>query len=92
MTYNGIGIIFVFIDKLFGSGERYLIDVLVDIIGCHAYTVVSDSECACILVDLDLNAHIPELSFEFSKRSKSLKLLRSVNGVSNKLAQKYLII
>ena len=92
MADDGVGVVFVFIYKLFRAWEGYLVDILVDVVGGHAYATVGDGECAGFFVDLDFDTHFAELTFVFAEWREGLELLGGVDGVGYKFAEKYLIV
>ena len=92
MTYDAIGCILVFFQKLFGSGKGNLVYVFVDIFGSHANTAVAHGECACFLVNGYADAEFAQFAFELAERLQGFQLLCGVDGIADELAQKYFVI
>ncbi len=92
MADNACGGVFVFIEELLGAGERYLVDIAVDILGGHAYAGVADSERAGLFVDSHTHIELTDLAFEFAERREGAQLLAGVDGVRDKLTEENLVV
>ena len=89
---DGVGIVFIFLQKLFSTRKGNLVDIFVYLFGRHAYTVVGDGKRAGLLVDRNRYVHRTQLAFEVAKRCQSLQFLRSIDGIRYQLSQKYFVI
>ena len=63
---NGIGIILVFVQKVVGTREGNLVDVLLYLIGSHTYTTVGNGNGLGILVNANGYFQISQFAFEFT--------------------------
>ena len=92
MPDDGLGFVLVLVDKLLGAGESNLVDVLIDLLGRHAYTMVADGECLLILINSYAYADVAKLAFEHTGGGQSLEFLRGVHSVADQLTKKNLVI
>ena len=81
MADDRIGRVLVFFEELFGAGESNLVDILFDVVGSHAYTVVGYSKRSGFFVDGDGYGEVAKLAFEFAKRRQRFQLLCCVDCV-----------
>ena len=85
-------LVFVFLKELSGGGEGDLVDVLVNLFGRHADSVVDDLESLFLLVQFDPDFQVSEFAVEFAVRGEGLHLLGRVHGVGHKFPQENLVV
>ena len=92
MSDDGFRFVLVLVDELLRSGEGYLVDVLVHLLGGHTDTAVADGECLFLLVDDDLHAQVSEVALHFPYGGECLEFLRGVHRIADELAQEDFVI
>ena len=92
MSDDGIGILLIFVKKIVGAREGYLIDILVDLLGGHAYAAVRDGDRAGILVDLHFHLQVAQFALEVALGGQRLQLLRGIYGVAYDLTDEDLVV
>ncbi len=92
MTDYGIGVVLVFLKKLFCPRKCYLIDIFIYILSRHTYAVVAHCESAGIGVDTHLHFHVAKFTLELSERRQSAQLLGGVDCIRHQFTQKYFVI
>ena len=81
MTDYCVGVVLVFVEEVLSSRKGDLIDIFVNVVGCHAYTVIADCERSGIFVNLHIHFQIVGFSAEFAHRSQCLELLCGIYGI-----------
>ena len=92
MTDDSLGFVFVLVDKLLSTGESNLVDVLINLLGRHTYTMVADSKGFLILINTYTHAYVAQLAFERTGGGESLEFLRGVHSVADKLTKENLVV
>ena len=92
VTDDGFGFVLVLIDELLCAGESDFVDELVDFVGSHTDTTVADGEGFLVLIDEDADGEVTEFAFEIADRSECFELLRGINGITNQLTEKNLVV
>ncbi len=92
VAYDAVGAVLVFGQELFRSGEGYLIDVFVKIIGVHADAMVAHCQCAGFFIDAHAHIQCAQFSFEFAESGQCAELLCGIYGIAYKLTQKNLVV
>ena len=64
MTDDRSGVVLVFLNELLGAGESDLVDVLIDLLGCHTDTPVRDRDR--FVIELNLYGQITEFAFKLA--------------------------
>ena len=86
------GLILVLRHKLLGTREGDLVDVLIDLLGCHTDTRVRYGQRASRLIDRNTNGQIAQLALELANRRERAQFLRCIYGIRNQLTQENLVI
>ena len=60
-------VVLVFFNELFSTGEGDLVDIFVDLFGCHTDTAVGDFDR--IAIETDMYSQVSQFSFELADRS-----------------------
>ena len=92
MTDNGVGTVFIFCQEILGAREGNLIDIFVNILGCHTDAVITDGKRAGLFIDFDIHTCVAHLTLEIAERCKSIQLLGGVDCVRHQLAQKDFVV
>ena len=92
MADYAVGVFAVFLQKILCAGERYLIDVAVNLISIEADAVVGDCKSAGFLVYLHSNLQRAKLTFEVAETGQSAQFLTCVYAIADQLAQKDFMI
>ena len=92
MADDGVGVVFVFIQKFGSARECNLIDVLFDFVGRHAHAAVADGEGFLFGIEFHLHLQIAHLAFVVAHRGQCFQFLRSIDSVRHQFAQKNLMI
>ena len=87
-----VGVVFVLCQKIFGTGECNLVDVFVNIFGCHAYAVVADCECAGFLIDRNRDLKLAYFAFEIAERRECAEFLSCIDSVRHEFAEEYFVV
>ena len=85
-------LVLVLLEKLSGRGERYLVDIPVDLLGSHSYAAVGYPEHLLLLVEIDAHLKFPEFPLEVAAHRESLHLLGRVHRIGDELAQENLMV
>ena len=92
MSDNGRSVFFVFLQEVVGTGEGYLVDILVNFLGGHTDTVVAHGQCFCLGVNAYAHLEFAQLALEVALHGQGLELLCGINGVADYLAEKNLVV
>ena len=92
MADDGIGVILVFLEKLLGSRECNLVDVLVDFLGGHADAAVAHGERSGLLIDADIDTQILGRTLEIAGSGQRLQLLSRIDSVAHQLTQENFVV
>ena len=66
MANDSVGIIFVLVQEVVCTRKCNLVDVLLNLVGCHTYTTISNGNGLGILVNADGNLQVTQFAFELS--------------------------
>ena len=92
MTDDVGTVLLVLLEELSGSRECNLVDVLVQLLSCHTNTIVTNSECASIWIDLDIDLEILNITLEVTSACNCLELLRSIYCIADELTEEDLMV
>ena len=92
MTDNGFRFVLILREELLGAGESDLVDVFIDLLSGHAYSVIRDRQGLLILIYGHAYTQIAQIAFHFADRRQRLQFLRRIYGIGNQLTQKDLMI
>ena len=92
MADDGVGIVLVLLQEVVGAGESYLVDVLLNLLGCHADAVVAHGDGLGILVDADAHLQLAHLTLEVAFAGEGLQLLGGINGVAYDFANEDFVV
>ena len=97
-------LILIFLQKFAGRAERYLVDVFINLLARHTYTVISYGDCLYSLLltlflarklgfsNYDIYCQVAEFVLEFSLGCESLHLLSRIHGICHYLADENIVI
>ena len=92
MSDDGAYLVLVFLEELSCGGERYLVDVFVDLLLGHAYAPVDDAQDLLLLVELHAHLEFSELALEVAAGGEGLHLLGGVHRVGDELAEEDFVV
>ena len=92
MTDNAVGGVLVFFEEFLGARESNLVDVFLDVVGCHADAVVADGKGAFFLVDCNGYLEVTKFALELAERGECAEFLGGVDCVRHQLAQEYFVV
>ena len=92
MPDDSFGFVLVLVDKLLGAGESNLVDVLIDLLGAHAYAMIADSEGFLILINTYAYADVAEFALERTGGGESLEFLRGIHSIADQLTKENLVV
>ena len=82
MTNNSLRAIFVFVYKLFRSGECNLVNELIYLLSRHADTVITYGQGLLFLIYRNAYTRITQITLYFAYRTQGFQLLRCIHGLS----------
>ena len=83
-------LVLVLLDKLLGTADGDLIDVLMDLIGSHTDTIIRYDQL--VAIDLYLHLQVSDLSGVLTLGDQSLQLLYGIHAIAYDLSEEDLII
>ncbi len=92
MPDDGIGVVLVLVEEIVGPREGYLVDVLVDFFGSHAYAAVAYGERALVDIQAHPYGEVAQLALVVALGCQRLELLRGVYGIRNYFTKEYLVV
>ena len=92
VTYYCGGVVFVFLHELLCTREGYLVDVLVNLLLCHAYSVVTHGYCLLAFIYKYAHARVTQFSLHFAYRTQCLQFLCRIYCIAYQLTEKYLMV
>lgn len=92
MSDDGIGLVLIFLHEIGDTGERYLVDILVDLVGCHTDTAVADCQRAGFLVEAHVDGEVAGIALEIALADERFQLLCGVDGIADHLAEEDLVV
>lgn len=87
---NDTVLVLVLLDKLLGTADGDLIDVLMDLIGSHTDTIIRYDQL--VAIDLHLHLEIPDFAGVLTLGDKSLQLLYGIHAIAYDLSEEDLIV
>ena len=85
-------LVLVLLEELPCRRECDLVDVLVDLLLCHTYTVIDDLEGLCRFIKLHTHRELSKLCIVFARCGQSLHLLSRIDGIRHELAKEDLMV
>ena len=85
-------VVLILLEKLLRPRKSDLVDILVDLLGRHADSLVRHGQHALVRIELHANRQIAQLALELARRGERLELLRRVHRVGDQLAQENLLV
>ena len=92
MSNDSRSIVFVLVEEFLGTRKGDLVDILVNLIGSHAYTIVAHSQRLGVLIDFDCNLEVIGLAIESIVVGQCFQFLYGIDSIGNQLSQENLMI
>jgi len=92
MSDNGVVFIFILLHKIFGTGESYLVDILLNLLCGHPDSGIRHCNGLLLLVYIDPDGQITQISLIITHRSQCFQLLCCINCIRYQFSQEYLMI
>ena len=89
---DGVGVVLVLVQEVACSAEGNLVDVFLDFICCHAYTVVAHGDGLVFLVEGDSHLQVAHLTLEVAFPGQGLELLSGVYCIAHNLTDENLVV
>ena len=92
VTDDGVGIFLVLVQEVIGSGEGYLIDILVDFLCRHTDTAVADGDGTSFCVHAHDDFQFSHFALEVALAGQCLQLLCGIHSVAHDLTDENLVV
>ena len=92
MSDDTADLVLVFLKELPCTGEGYLVDVPVHLIGGHTDTAVGDLKDLFLFVEFDYDLRFADLFFEFAAGGKGLELFSGIHRIGDYLTEENLVV
>lgn len=92
MANDGRSIVLILFQEVIRTRKGYLVDVFVNLLGCHSNATVRNRKSPFRLINADANRQIAHFTLEVALHGQSLELLGCVYGIAHNLAEKNLMV
>ncbi len=92
MSDYGISVVFILFQELLGTRKRDLVNILINVIGSHADTIVAHGKGTGLLIDLHVDFQPIGRAVELTGHRQCFQFLCGIYRIGNYLTQENLMI